>query len=369
MNQQFQLPRITARDLEDTSCAKINSILDLLAKQIANSQGALGPIKFDTDLTARSVKLTRITPPQPTDAVMYKELSALVSVSVIDTHANRSTYSAVTYDGKFYYESDRKYFYLSDGSTWNYVAGVYHGATRPTDLAASDTGALFYNTTTTIESYWTGTVWAYNNGTHSAAIASIPTPSANEAGYLFYANDYKHLYVWSGSAWSYAESDSGSGYIVAGQSNGGLWALCDGSSTTIATATGTTTSATTPDLTGDVFLQGATSASSVRTAVRATWETTAKTEDESSHLHVFNNGGHPTSGPLGTPATVVVQSGTGTTVASDVHNHNDTSVNYNTGPGSAHSHALNDTNAQLKVPSETNGGLPKRIALPWYMRR
>lgn len=368
MNQQFQLPRIMARDLTDVSCAKINSIFDLLAKQIASSQGALGDLKYDVNLTAKSVKLTRATAPLPNDTVMYKELDALVSVSTVDTHANRPTYSAAVYDGKFYYESDRKYIYLSDGTNWNYMAGIYHGATRPSDLAANDVGALFYDTTTKIQYYWSGTFWAYDSGVFRAALSSIPTPSSTEAGYLFEATDYAHMYIWDGASWGFASGDSGSGYIVAGQGNSGLWALCDGTITTVANANGTTSNTTTPDLTGDVFLQGASSTSAVKVSTRATWEAAAKTDDEAAHTHNYDPGGASTNQAT---AQVTISNGAGATIyASDpLHSHVVVSTTLSTGVGTAHSHVLSDANAQLKKFDELNGGLPKRIALAWYMRR
>lgn len=202
---------------------------------------------------------------------------------------------------------------------------------------------------------------------HRDLIANIPTLATGNAGYLFYATDYEHLYRWNGTGWEWGPGDCGSGYYVAGGPQGGQWGLCDGGIVTIALENGGTTNITTPDLTGDIFILGATSESARKVSTRATWEATAKSADEVGHEHFFNNGGTPTGGPIG--AATTVQSGTGATVASDSHYHNDTSSIIRTQSGEAHSHNLTDALSQLKKFDETSGGLPLRISLVWYIRK
>lgn len=329
------IPRIPKTDRLDDLTRLINDRLERIFAEMSK------PFRATADLDMSGFLIRNLGSPKlGTDAARLADVGRLstsstvvspelLEAAVVGLHADRAGTSPSTKGRKLFYETDRAILYANVGGAWVYASGTMAGTlspdTKPTDLTTTD------------------------------------------QGFLFQATDYGHTYRWNGSAWQYAPGDGGSGYIVAGFGNGGIWALCDGSATNIAQSNGTIALVTTPDITSDVFLQGASTPSAVKVATRATWEAAAKVADESAHQHVFNNGGTPTGGPVGSATTV--QSGTGASVASSSHYHNDTSADYNTGPGFAHSHALTDALSQLKKFDETAGGLPKRIALAWYMRR
>lgn len=105
----------------------------------------------------------------------------------------------------------------------------------------------------------------------------------------------------------------------------------------------------TPDTTVvGVFIQGGNGGATTPTAAsRATWETTAKTDDEALHTHS-------------------IVSNINVTLGGGVNN---AAAAQTTSAGSDHHHVLSDANAQLKLFSETNGGLPERLSFTWWMRR
>lgn len=239
-----------------------------------------------------------------------------------DTHANRANYAADYYSKFFYYETDRNVFYVSQQVsgvwTWVYSSGEMRGTLSP-DQKPADLGTV-------------------------------------DAGFIFVATDYLHKHRWTGSAWEFAPGDPGSKFIVEGIATplGGLWQLCDGSAVNVDQANGTLTSVTTPDTTGDIFIQGGTYTGTRKAAARATWEAGAKTGIESTkHTHDVYILGESIQ-PGGDPAQTVGQDDVTLTTTED-------SVD--------HDHALTDALSQLKVPSEANGGVPLRINIPRYMRR
>lgn len=230
----------------------------------------------------------------------------------IDTFANRGT--AGSYKYQLFSASDRNYVsWLSDGTNWIYAYGCQR----------------------------------------IALIANKPTSlTTNDAGYLFSSSDYAHTWRWTGSAWEFSPGDPGSGWIAMDVGiDGGVWALCNGGAATVSRADSTTTSITTPNLTGNVFIAGGTYTGSQVAAARATWEAAAVTDN--LDLAPITSG---------TPSgTTDVQSGSGATVAASNHTH---AVDPPT-----HQHALTDANAQLKTFSVANGGLPLHIALAFYVRK
>ena len=225
--------------------------------------------------------------------------------------------------------------------------------------------------------------WLWVAGQGASAQASLPTDLlTTDAGALWAVTDYMHLLQWSGTAWTFSESDAGSRYIVMGTSTGsptnGLWGACDGTAYACLNGDGTTSSITTPNLTGEVFLKGASAFAAQQAAVRAKWEATAVTDNESAHTHGIGSiaaaaaatgvtvDAHTTSTELVAGAATVL-TGPGTHTTNDpTHTH---TMSGTSAAGSAHQHVLSDANAQLKVPSEVNGGLPLRISTVWYMRR
>ena len=78
-----------------------------------------------------------------------------------DTHANRSSYSAVNV-GQLYWETDRKVFYVSLGGVWRYASGVMIDlrVNKPSDLGSDDYGFLFLEVNNDFLSWWNGSVFA-----------------------------------------------------------------------------------------------------------------------------------------------------------------------------------------------------------------
>ncbi len=215
--------------------------------------------------------------------------------------------------------------------------------------------------------------WVYVDGEFSSLLANAPTDlGENDASFKFSASDYLHVWKFSGTAFVFAPGDPGSGFVSEGKPdgsapNGGLWGLCDGSSYAVAKADATgTTSVATVDRTNDSFPQGSTTFGA-KAASRAKWEATAVTDDESAHTHSVDPPNTTSGNDSG--AGTVVQSGAGTTVATHTHTHDVDIAPFNSGSGTAHHHVLSDANAQLKVFSETNGGLPARVGVGYYIRR
>lgn len=225
--------------------------------------------------------------------------------------------------------------------------------------------------------------WLWVSGCGYSTQAAIPTDlTSYDLNALWDVTDYYHILKWSGSAFAFQDGE-GSGHIVMGNPtvgapNGGLWGACDGTAYTVLNGNGTTTSITTPNLTGDVFIKGAAGFAAQQAAVRATWEATANTDNESAHTHGAGSLG---ADAASTGISVAAHStaadtdvtGAGTRVTTATHSVTDPthshSVSGTTAAGSAHQHALSDATAQLKVPSEANGGLPLRISCVFYMRR
>lgn len=232
-------------------------------------------------------------------------------------------------------------------------------------------GALFVETDRLVVFRNTGTAWQYVDGIYTAALASIPTLSTTDAGFLFGVSDYGHLLRWSGTAWGFAPGDPGSGFVLEGKPdgsvpNGGPWGLCDGTAYNILQANGTTQSITTVNRTLDSFAEGSTSFGA-KVATRATWETTAVTDDESAHTHQVDPPNTTSGNDSG--AGTIVSAGIGATVATHTHTHDTDIAVFASGAGSAHHHVLSDAKAQLKLFSETNGGLPSRVGVSYWIRR
>lgn len=198
--------------------------------------------------------------------------------------------------------------------------------------------------------------WQYAAGQFTVTQTSIPGVATRcgtyDVGLIVYSSDYAHSYQWQGTGFTFAPGDPGSGFIVIveGGLDGGEWALCDGSTVSLARSGGGVAAYPTPNFTTDALIQGGGSGHKV--ATRATWESTAKTEDESTHTHdVTITSDHTPPGPTPPDFTFAVP-GTYTTTA-----------------GTAHHHTLNDADAQLKKFSEADGGMPERFGTSFYVRR
>jgi hypothetical protein len=299
--------------------------IDLGGRRITNAGKSIAPADYITqrELTTLQRTLERDLPSSV--SVVNTSLFATGKLVMVGVFASRPT--AFSVPGQVFAASDRNYVsWFSDGAAWLYLCGIC-----------------------------------------VATLANITTGlTTNDAGYLFYASDYKHLWRWGGSSWDFGPGDPGSQFIVAGTDipSGGLWAACGGGVVVCSTAAGGVTNITTPNLSGDVFIRGGNLAA-VAAAARAQWETTARTETENAHTHSVD----PAPTTSGTPSATTSVGGTGTDVASSTHTHSTDIAGTTSAAGSAHSHVLNDTNAQLKIFSDANGGLPLRISIPWYIRR
>lgn len=199
-----------------------------------------------------------------------------------------------------------------------------------------------------------GQSWIYAYGVYQRTQAQLAALAAtlgtNDTGLEVWVTDFEHRLKWTGTAWVFAPGDPGSGFVSIGKPagtapNGGVWGICDGTAYTVLNADGTTTSLTTQNLTGDVFIKGKSTSGSQQAATVATWDAAAKTDNA-------NTGGS------------VSTSSAGATSGTDFDAL--TSATFNEGN---HYHPLSDANAVLKAPSEANGGLPLRIACVFYLRR
>lgn len=218
----------------------------------------------------------------------------------------------------------------------------------------TDTGLTY--TSMVVSNTWK---WIYTSGTMTVAtLAALPaTLGVNDTGAIVYELQYLHAYQWTGTVWRFLPGDPGAKYIVAGTAapKGGKWQLCDGSTVQVSNGDGTASNVTTPNLntggysSGPVLVGGG--GTGFQGATVASWDATAKTDNEAAHTHPIT-------------ATITVQSGAGATPA----------ATGNTGAGTSHSHTLSDANAKLKKPSDTTdathgGGMPDRYYLNWYMRQ
>lgn len=188
-----------------------------------------------------------------------------------------------------------------------------HRLTRPpvTDLS------LFYETDRTVWYLAVGGTWIYYTGVMSGLLTNIPTDLDNthDTGFQYHATDYGHTWFWQSSTYNFGPGES-SGQIVAVTATsapaGGVWHACDGSTVSISKATGATAAAliqsvTLPDLTGNVMIMGGTLG---RTAAAA---------------YLSQN----------------VPQGTGSNISVP----------------------------QVLAPNETNGGMPLRIGVTFYVRQ
>lgn len=193
--------------------------------------------------------------------------------------------------------------------------------------------------------------WKYLAGRMSGLLSAKPTGlTTGDAGVLYYATDFARTFEWSGSAWANAKGETPQDVIVfAAASPGTGWSLCDGSTATYSTATGSTTSKSKPNLVGS-YPKGASSYSS--SVVAATNPTlSGSTADESSHTH--GSGSLATGGPSGTTTF----GGGAFSAPNQVHTH---AISGSTDAGSAHHHGVGTLAA--------SGGEPQHLNIPVWVR-
>lgn len=238
------------------------------------------------------------------------------------THTDRiANYSAASYaPGQLLEESDTGYQYVGNASDWIWQSGLI------LDASSTLAGLPSWLTSTDVNA-------AYRN------------------------SHFGRKWEWDGSAWNYADGGvpAGSQISTSGATpQGGLWVACDGGSYTGALNDATLGTVTANDTRVDIhgnnpaIMGGAGGPQQVATP--ATWDASAKTDDENAHTHSV------TIAATGT-ATLPV-AGTDFAQAQTV----------TSGPGSAHHHVLSDANALLNAPSDTDGGMPLRVSMKWWLR-
>jgi len=206
--------------------------------------------------------------------------------------------------------------------------------------------------------------WKPIAGEYLAPLASLPTDLiSTDVGFPFTASDYLHTWIWNGTVWHLKPGCCSPGEVVASVDasapRGGLWAACNGAAATISADDASTSSITTPNLTGDRFITAA--YRTAQAATRATWESDAKTNVEAAHTHYVDGYTENASGITSTDAAA------GAILdLTPQHSHQ---VQITSDAGSAHQHVLADATARLKLFDETNGGLPARIGLAFFVRR
>lgn len=175
-------------------------------------------------------------------------------------------------------------------------------------------------------------------GTNLFALASQPSLAASDAGYVGFVTDYRHLVYWTGTAWIFLDEPGGRLESRVADPGAG-YQLCDGSSIGVLTvgATLTTTSVTTPNLSGTAaYLKSASSYSATvhaasgstasgSTGTGTTGSSTTGTGTTGTGTTGTGTTGTGTTGTgsfTGQPSnTVTVQSGSGATVAGQTHTH------------------------------------------------
>lgn len=193
-----------------------------------------------------------------------------------------------------------------------------HAERVATNAARSGVGALFYETdraalyTAAIVSAVTVWLLIAQTKPFPGTLSPDLKPAdlgVNDSGFEFASTDFDRLYTWSGTAWGDSPGQDPRGRIEFFASSihanfvpAAGWVLCDGTAGVASSSpTGTIVTITVPDLTTD------------NRYLRSVAGATGGTTGAATHAHTGT-----TSDPSG---TTEVQSGTGTDVASESHNH------------------------------------------------
>jgi hypothetical protein len=292
------------------------------------------------------------------DPKLFEALDKMASGLVATTSSIDSiAFSAAQLYGKFagkpspsantglmYFATDYKVLYISNGSSWIYIAGTYSSifSNRPTSLTINDAGFEFYSTDWKFLEYWSGTNWIYRSGEAQTTygigmttLGSLLSPS--EVGLIASDSTYLHRFQWLGTGWSFAAGES-SQYYVLGPTVpiGGVWYQCDGNTHFCSNPDGTTLSS-------------------------------VPTQNINSTKAAILGGGYSTTKVLGLPPTWSANTNTGTDTDSGTvvtPGSGATVANF----GHVHQYATNGANAPINIPSETNGGLPDHYTISMYLR-
>lgn len=204
--------------------------------------------------------------------------------------------------------------------------------------------------------------WVYFSGVYQTLQATIPTTGfngaalgTNDTGLQVNSTDYCHIHQWTGSGWKFAGLDN-SNFVsdaLATPPQGGLWGACDGSSYLVMQSDATLVNTPTPTWNGSDSFEQANGTHTAGTASVASAGITPTSIESATHNHTFSGSG--------STGTTTVNAGTGSPVT--VGAGGTVTISGTTGTESAtHTHLA-------AAPSETAGGLPKRIAFQKYLRR
>ena len=154
------LPEITKRDMESNDPARLNRVLNLLARNLHAVQTGVPTSSTITNVTQN------ITGGGSSGA-SGGSTTVTTTGTLQGTHADRLATLASGYpQGTQYYEIDRTVTYLdyaapSTTLVWQYLSGVMQAplASRPNDLGQYDAGFLFYANDILVNYRWTGSAW------------------------------------------------------------------------------------------------------------------------------------------------------------------------------------------------------------------
>ena len=191
-----------------------------------------------------------------------------------------------------------------------------------------------------------GYQWVYCSGElidPDAAGTLVLKPSGlgkADKGFRYRSQYYGRSWLWNGTAWHYAAGGPGAGAQVSTSGpapQGGLWGACDGSSHQCALDNCTVGSLTSSNAAASggnnpMIMGGGGGGQQAATAPTYAGSSTVASDADSGAGIAF------------------LAAGTGSTAAASPHTHDVTVPNIN-------------------APSETNGGLPLRVSLCWWMRR
>ena len=345
--------------------------VDMHGRRLINAGQAIDPFDYVTDadlqiaLDAFAKTLTPAAPFATSSTVLY------------GTHAQRlARGSGTVARGTLFYETDRAAIYQTQDSAGTIIWALVMcrplrtAATIPADLVTTDAGFTWFDQVAGVTYRWSGTAWNYYLGSVVDTFANRPSDAladrgflfiasdrgyhvwrkgtttwvllegvggptqgtlatittgltTDDAGYVYDATDFNRAYRWSGAAWAdapWAPARYEIGWFAAAPEPVAGWALCNGASVTRSTATGGSTSYTTPDLiTNKPVIRG--------------HSTAGGTGGAATHTHAVD----PPDTASGTnSAGQAVQAGTGATVAADAHTHQVDVASFTSGAGTSY---------------------------------
>lgn len=200
-----------------------------------------------------------------------------------------------------------------------------------TIIQASDWNNIVNN----LNALYNGTALQVNGLVYSEGTISPdqkPTCDADAEGFLFNATDFDRIYRCDGSAWEDLPGQTPRGAVMffshSSQTPGTGWQVLDGSSVTISTPTGGTTSITVADYSTAAYIKGKSATN--------TLGPTAASGSSGSHSHTVDSHSHSD----GTYATndgdnefIIADTGIEANVSRTIHDHDVTGSSGSASPG------------------------------------